>query len=1180
MALDGQKIQAIVSISSAQLNAQKITNNLLSDVLNAQLRTNGLLGAQNALAKKRISADKFAAQENAIEKFRQQKKSAKSAFKKPAKIDWGKVLKTAAIGAGVVGLIAAIDTVANGLAGLADRFDGVAQGLEDFEVKVRETASKVREFLTPIDGFSMFGLRQMSMGVDAAKSGKYATTGGKVRRAVGSGIVKGAKATAVLPAKAAKATGNLALDGVELGLSKVAGANTAALADKLDDIAVRQGARARSTTLATGLTPKTLKDSIVSAVKTTRERAAGFVQGARQGTGNALNAVRNAPGNLNTQRKLFMQGITGADDVSVLRTAGRPFPNVARGVGNVGMEAGGVFRAGRGIRTGVQTAVGNVRSAAGAARQAVSAATPQGVKQFLAVSKAAGPQAAILGTFDDIIKNLKNLKVKTITSLGSALKALPGQFANLGKSLKGLAGGIKTAVANFDLGKAAIQVSKVGSRGAQGLARGAAGIVRGAPGAASKLAQTISRARAPVMGPAPPPGLLGKTGGMLKGGAGAAVKGTGSIVKRIPILGSLISAGFGALEANNEEMDRLRAENPQMDDEQIKAGLADGTLKKDKAKIIGRSAGAGTGAGVGTVVGGILGSALGPIGTAIGAAAGAWLGENVGKFLGEGFANTFKSFNWGETFGPVITSFKELAGSITGALDTVAAAFGISGDGEGGSGGFIVALKNIGRIIGIIAKLLMKVLAPVLQIVAKYYKALIDIAAKIISVIGTVVKGGMQLVKGLIDRVPGWLGGDALRNMLSGVEGAFEGDVIGNISGFVDGMDLSLPNAEPEAGADSPQGGRAPRQRGRGYGIGGGFNLFNPFSWGKAADEGIDNARNNATLGGKAFGYNKRYENVTDPNMRRMLGLPEGGREPGQKGRGSRKSSFVNPGGRGFGIGGGNPAVRVSSHRGMRDGKMHQGVDIAPTGSRLHMPMYLPRRATITDNRREGNGAGYGNSIYFTTDDGITHLYAHLKNQSRLKKGQTYPAGTQVGLMGYSGTTIPKGPDGTHLHWETGTNEADVGRNGSSLFNPLSRYSKYAPFKGDGSSSGPDSDYTPGDTSGADYGKRTASSQALAVSPLTGMLRSSGQGLRDLSARMAQSESALQAQGLSSSLASAISGALAPLGSLGAMFSQAASGGGPGGVAPDPGMAASGDVAMFPTASPVRDGGHVFQGDV
>ena len=79
-----------------------------------------------------------------------------------------------------------------------------------------------------------------------------------------------------------------------------------------------------------------------------------------------------------------MQGITGADDVSVLRTAGRPFPNVARGAGSLGDEVGSFFRAGRGIRTGAQNAVS-------ATRQAVSAATPQGVKQFMAVSRIGGP---------------------------------------------------------------------------------------------------------------------------------------------------------------------------------------------------------------------------------------------------------------------------------------------------------------------------------------------------------------------------------------------------------------------------------------------------------------------------------------------------------------------------------------------------------------------------------------------------------------------------------------------------------------------------------------------------------------------------------------------------------------------------------------------------------------------
>lgn len=1135
------KITALLTVNSAQLNAQKITNNLLSDVLNAQIKTNGLLGAQNAIARKRISADKFASQESAIEKFRKTKSSGlKDKVKLPGKIDWKKALGVAGL-ATAVGLLAGSIANAGGmLNGIANVLDGAANGIEQFEIQLREGARRVREFLTPIAGFSMFGLRQASMGLDAAKSGRYATTGGKVRGAVGRGIVRGAKGTVGLAGRGIKATGNLALDGVEAGLSRIAGANTAALADKLDDIAIRQGARAGSTTLATGLTPKTLKDSLVSATKTIRERAAGFVSSTRQGAASGVSGLRNLPGNLNTQRQLFMQGITGADDVSVLRTAGRPFPNIARGVGDVGMEAGGFFRAGRGIRTGAQNAVS-------ATRQAVSAATPQGLKQFMAVSRAAGPQAAILGTFDDIVKNLKNLKVKTITSLGTALKALPGQFANLGTSLKTFGGSVKTAIANFDLGKAAIQTSKLGSRGAQGLARVTAGAVRGAPGAAQRAATGLRNLRAPVMGPAPPPGMLGRAGGMLRGGAGAAVRGTGSIVKRIPILGSLISAGFGAMEANDEEMARLMEEN-NMTREQVNAGLADGTLKKDKAKIIGRSAGAGAGAGVGTVVGGILGSALGPIGTAVGAAAGAWLGENVGKFLGEGFANTFKSFNWGETFGPVIESFKELAGSITGALDTVAGAFGIGGKGEGGSGGFIEALKNIGRIIGVVAKILMKILAPALQVVAKTIKGVVDVISAVIGGISAFVKGTIGFVKGLLDnpiarRIPGVAG---IADLISNAESMFSGDVIGNISNFVDSVDTSLPNAEKEE---------------PGNGMGGGFNLLNPMSWfsGKAQEavQSKDQDYSNKTLSGSLL--NRR--NATNEAIRMM------------RGQGGSNHSFV-PIGRGYGMGG--PAVRVTSNRGMRWGKMHQGTDIAPTGNKLHMPLYLPKSATIVDSRSEGNGAGYGNSIYFTTSDGITHLYAHMKNKSRLKVGQTYPAGTQVGLMGYSGNTVPKGPDGTHLHWETGTNEADVGRAGSSLFNPLSRYSKFAPFQGTPSADGADSDYVANSPSASDYSDRGSSPIS---SFITNPMRDAATNIRSTGERLQQN---MQSQGMEAGLAASLGAALAPLGNLKQSLMEAVSAGrpAPGSGSDNSSVAADGDVSMFPTSSPVRDGGHVFAGDV
>lgn len=1076
-------IKVLTSLSSAQLNAQKITNNILSDVVNSQITTNNLLRQQISLSRKSVSANKFTAQENAIEKYNIGGVGGKNKgnTKKKSKVDLKKALGLGALVLGIGALTAAASRFADGAAGVADTLEGWADNLEEFETDLREKLSNFREktgkfltnlkeILTPIAGFSTFGLRQASMGIDAAKSGRYAQTGGAVRGAVGKGIVGAARSTAMLPVR-----------GTQAIAEAVGRSDTSKIAAKLDDIAIRQGARAGSSTLSTGITPKTLKDSLVAAAKTTRERAAGFVSGARQGAQRGVSGLRNLP----TQAKLFAQGLTGAADVNVLRTAGRPFPNVARGVGDVGMEAGGVFRAGRGIRTGAQNAVS-------ATRQAVSTATPQGLKQFMAVSKAAGPQAAILGTFDDILKNLKNLKVKTITSFGNVIKTLPGQFKNLTTAVKGFGTSAKTALTNFDLGKAATQVSKLGSRGVQGAARlGAAG-ARATPGVAAKLGDTIRAARAST------PGAVGTLRG-----AKSVAKGAGSLAKRIPILGSLISAGFGAMEANTEEMERLRAENPQMDDEQIKSGLADGSLKKDKAKIVGRSAGAGVGAGVGTVVGGILGSALGPIGTALGAAAGAWLGENVGKFLGEGFANTFKSFDWGGTFGPVIENFKGLAGSIIGALDVVAGAFGIKGDGEGGSGGFVTALKNIGRIIGIIAKVLLKTLAPVLNLVIGSIRSVVGLVTNIVKTISAVVGAGVGFIKNLIDNIPGWLGGDALRGMISGMEGAMQGDVLGRINNFVDGT------------SDDGEGGKGGSARGKG----GGSSEF-----------------------------------IKLPGMGGGQGGPTGSR----------------------------PSITLTSKRGMRkhpvsgQWKMHQGTDIAAASG---TPMFLPLGAKIVDNRPEGKGAGYGNSIYFTTEDGITHMYGHMKRQSKLKVGQTYAAGTKVGEVGTSGQST-----GPHLHWETATKEGDVGRSGRSLFEPLSKYSKYAPFTKDG----PGTPNLDGSSSSSSYSVdssapgREASAAALSVSPITSALRGMAGAASGMSSNIANRSDALQKSGMEAGLADSIAGALAPLASIPQLLMSAAnSNAGGGTMSPqDPGMQGSGDVSMFPTTSPVRDGGHVFQGDI
>ena len=132
--------------------------------------------------------------------------------------------------------------------------------------------------------------------------------------------------------------------------------------------------------------------------------------------GAAQGRVANTANAIKQQSQLFMQGITGANNATVLSTAGRPFPNVARGAGALGDEAGGFFRAGRGLRTGVQN---------------------------IASGKA----------LQDLTSNLGKLKAKSITSLSNVFKALPGQIGAMGKASAQLGKNIKTAIANFDLGK-------------------------------------------------------------------------------------------------------------------------------------------------------------------------------------------------------------------------------------------------------------------------------------------------------------------------------------------------------------------------------------------------------------------------------------------------------------------------------------------------------------------------------------------------------------------------------------------------------------------------------------------------------------------------------------------------------------------------------------------------------
>jgi murein DD-endopeptidase MepM/ murein hydrolase activator NlpD len=531
----------------------------------------------------------------------------------------------------------------------------------------------------------------------------------------------------------------------------------------------------------------------------------------------------------------------------------------------------------------------------------------------------------------------------------------------------------------------------------------------------------------------------------------------GAGLKRIPLIGSLLSAGFGAMEANEEEMARLMQEN-NMSREQVQAGLADGSLQKDKGKIVARSAGAGIGAGAGAVVGGILGSALGPIGTALGAAAGSWLGENIGKFFAEPFAKIFKGFDFGETFGPLVDTFKTMTSGISEAFGQIFAAFGGGEGGEGEGEGFIGAIKKAGEVTAVLAKLSLKLLVPTLQLVMK----------------------GIELLVG------------GIKNLIVGA--------VNGIKGMIDGV-MNLPFIGDQI--------RGALERGGGF-----LKAINEF-----ADQDL-------SIKSDAFGTG-------------------GGQLPAT----------------GVGGGGGKPVL--TSGRGMRWGKMHQGIDIGFAGDRGGQPMYLPRGAVVTDARVEGRGdAGYGNSVYFTTDDGVTHLYAHMQRPTQLRIGQSYKKGTFVGKLGNTGrSTAP------HLHWETSKNEADVGRGGPGLKDPRKfGYSLNSPFSSTGSA---------GVSSSMNYGERSALTPTVAAAsgnPISNTLRNMSGSVRGLQEQLNRRTGLQGDTGDKMDLQAELLKALGVMGGGTAAATASASNAGDGGT-----PVASGTVAMFPTASPVRDGGHVFE---
>ena len=104
----------------------------------------------------------------------------------------------------------------------------------------------------------------------------------------------------------------------------------------------------------------------------------------------------------------------------------------------------------------------------------------------------------------------------------------------------------------------------------------------------------------------------------------------------------------------------------------------------------------------------------------------------------------------------------------------------------------------------------------------------------------------------------------------------------------------------------------------------------------------------------------------------------------------------------------------LTSPYGMRDGRLHKGIDIGvPIGS----PVYSILDGRVSLNRADSHhptaAVGYGWYVIIDHANGMQSLYAHLDAPSNLKMGDLVYGGQPIGNTGMSGNTT-----GPHLHFE------------------------------------------------------------------------------------------------------------------------------------------------------------------
>lgn len=123
-------------------------------------------------------------------------------------------------------------------------------------------------------------------------------------------------------------------------------------------------------------------------------------------------------------------------------------------------------------------------------------------------------------------------------------------------------------------------------------------------------------------------------------------------------------------------------------------------------------------------------------------------------------------------------------------------------------------------------------------------------------------------------------------------------------------------------------------------------------------------------------------------------------------------------------------------------GREHRGRDItADAGT----PLYPITDALITSS---GWFDGYGYVVTYVDANGIEHMYGHMKDPSKYKKGDRVTSGTIIGYVGSTGRST-----GPHLHWEISPKVGEVGYARAKIIDPLEYgYSASLPFTSGGTS--------------------------------------------------------------------------------------------------------------------------------